>query len=286
MALRVVDAAGMTLVQDAGRPGMSSWGVGTSGAFDRRAMRQANALLGNENSSAVLESLGGGLALVATAEHAIAVTGAAGPVWLDGAPVEVGAVRRLAPGGLLRLGAPTVGLRWTLAVAGGIDTPRTLGSRARDTLSGLGPEPLDTGDLLSIGFSTAIGWGGTVPVLLPSGAISIRVVLGPRDAWFTPAAVARFLTTGWQVDALSDRVGIRLDGPVLDRRERRELLSEPMVRGSVQVTNSGRPIVLGPDHPVTGGYPVIAVVTDQDTDLLAQARPGDVIHFERTAPRP
>ncbi len=281
MSLRVLEPGPLALLQDLGRPGLAHLGVGPSGAFDRRALREANALVGNSDDRAVLEALGGGLALVATASHLVAVTGATGPLSVDGGPVAAGRALALRRGEVLRLGAPVVGLRWTVAIAGGFERPEVLGSRSFDTLASLGPAPLVAGDELAAGTGRGTSSTETFPAYLPAGELLVRVVPGPRDDWFTPAALQTLLTTPWRVDPVSDRIGVRLEGPALPRARDGELASEPVVRGSIQVTGSGRPVVLGPDHPVTGGYPVIGVVTDADTDLLAQARPGDVVRFRR-----
>lgn len=281
MSLRVLEAGPLSLVQDLGRGGLSDLGVGPSGAFDRRAMREANSLVGNLLDAAVVEALGGGLVVVATRAHVVAVTGAAGPLAVDGRPVGSGRVLALQRGQVLRLGAPAVGLRWTLAVAGGLTVPPVLGSRSTDTLASLGPEPLVAGTELTIGEPAGHVSLESYPAALAAGEVTVRVVLGPRDDWFTPAAVSTLLSAAWRVDPVSDRIGVRLDGPALERARDGELQSEPVVRGSIQVTTSGRPVVLGPDHPVTGGYPVLGVVPDADTDLLAQVRPGDVVRFRR-----
>lgn len=281
MSLRVLEPGPLSLLQDLGRVGLSDLGVGPSGAFDRRAMREANALVGNPAGATVVEALGGGLALVATSPHVVAVTGAAGPIAVDGQPVDSGRVLALRRGQVLRLGAPVVGLRWTVAAAGGFTGTPVLGSHSTDTLAALGPEPLAAGTELTVGTRVGEVSLESFPATLASGEVTVRVVLGPRDDWFTPAAVGTLLSTAWVVDPVSDRIGVRLDGPGLERDRAGELESEPVVRGSIQVTTSGRPVVLGPDHPVTGGYPVIAVVLDTDTDLLGQARPGDLVRFRR-----
>ncbi|MET0467887.1 MAG: biotin-dependent carboxyltransferase family protein [Aeromicrobium sp.] len=281
MTLRVLEPGPLSLVQDLGRPGLGDLGVGPSGAFDRRALRTANHLVGNPGDAAVVEALGGGLVLVAAAPHVVAVTGAAGPLTVDGRPVDSCRPLALKRGDVLRLGVPVAGLRWTVAVAGGIAVPPILGSRSSDTLASLGPAALTAGDEIAVGPPVGQDSLEGLPALLPAGEVVVRVVLGPRDDWFTPAAVATLFSTGWGVDPVSDRIGVRLAGPALDRARDGELESEPVVRGSIQVTTSGRPVVLGPDHPVTGGYPVIGVVLDADTDVLAQLRPGDTLRFRR-----
>lgn len=278
----VVEAPGpLTLVQDAGRPGRTHLAISTGGAFDRRALRQANTVVGNAPDAAILESLGGGLVLRATADHVVAITGAAGPVAIDGVPAETGAALHLPLGASLRLGEPVLGLRWTVAVAGGIDVAPVLGSRSRDTLARLGPEPIAAGDVLRTGRFAGRPRPEVLPAYLSARTHTIGVALGPREDWFTPSAIAALLATGWVVDPVSDRIGIRLQGPALARHHDEELSSEPVIRGSIQVTSSGRPVILGPDHPVTGGYPVIGVVADAQTDRLAQVRPGDTIRFDR-----
>lgn len=277
-----VEATGpLSLVQDAGRPGRGAWGVSPSGAFDRGALRQVNRLLGNEPGAAAIEVLGGGLALRAEESHVVAVTGAVGSVTIDGSAVTHGRAVPVAAGRVLRLGPPTTGLRTYVGVAGGFDVPAELGSRATDTLAGLGPAPLRAGDVLPTGRPSSVPDLEDVLPLGGQGELVLPVVLGPRSDWFTAAAVRRLLEEPWQVSPASDRIGVRLQGPPLDRTVTAELPSEPCVRGSIQVTADGQPIVLGPDHPVTGGYPVIGVVVDADTDRLAQARPGQVVRLRR-----
>lgn len=281
MTLRVLESGPLTTVQDAGRPGLGDLGVGPSGAFDRRARREANALVGNGPGAAVLEALGGGLALVATADHVVAVTGATGPVTVDGRPVEAGRAVAVRRGDVLRLGPPTLGLRWTVGVAGGFVVEPVLGSRSLDVLAALGPPPLTEGSVLPVGSGRGRALTETFPAYLAAGGATVRIVLGPRDDWFDDSSIATLLGSPWVVDPVSDRIGVRLEGPALTRSRSDELASEPVVRGSIQVTTSGRPVILGPDHPVTGGYPVIAVVIDADLDALAQVRPGDTVRFRR-----
>jgi len=286
MSLRVLSVTGQVLVQDLGRPGRSDLGVSPSGPFDRRAARQANRLVGNPDEAAVLEVLGA-VHLRATRDTTVALTGAPGPVDIGRSdvgqvPTDTGRAVVLRAGEDLRVASPSVGLRRVVAVAGGLVPDPVLGSRSTDTLSGLGPPPVTAGTLLPVGL------GAAAPALPPIetgvdavGDLILRLVLGPRDDWFTSAAHATLFTTGWVVSPRSDRIGVRLDGPPLERLVHGELESEPVLRGSIQVSSAGLPVVLGPDHPVTGGYPVIGVVTDTDVDLLAQAAPGRVVRFRR-----
>ena len=281
MSLLVVEPGYLTLVQDAGRPGLGAQGVGASGAFDRAAMRQVHALLGDPPEAAVLEVLAGGLRLQAEADHRLAVTGGIGPVHIDGERVEHGRAFVVHEGQDLAVGPIQLGLRAYVGVAGGVQVDPVLGSRSADTMSGLGPAKLTAGDVLEVGTPAHAAQVEDVPALLTSGATTVAAVPGPRDDWFTDDAVRTFFSTAWTVSPRSDRIGVRLEGPALEREVTDELPSEPCVRGSVQVVSAGLPVVLGPDHPVTGGYPVLAVVADDHVDRLAQVRPGEIVRFTR-----
>ncbi|PTT20180.1 allophanate hydrolase, partial [Microbacterium sp. HMWF026] len=155
-----------------------------------------------------------------------------------------------------------------------------LGSAASDSLAGLGRAPLAAGDLLSLGRPA-----GAVPVVdafpwtVPPARVDVPVGEGPRADWFAPSAWQTLTRASWTVSSRADRVGIRLDGPVLDRLRHHELPSEAMRPGAIQVPPHGRPVVLLADGPVTGGYPVIGVVPDAALDALAQVRPGDHVRF-------
>lgn len=292
MSLRVLTTGPATTVQDLGRPGHASLGVGTSGAADRAALRLANRLVGNDERAATCELTLGGLAVRAARTTVVALTGAPAPMRVDGRAVDTHRAVTVPSGGVLRVGTPPRGLRSYLAVRGGLDVPAVLGSRSRDVLAGLGPEPLAVGDVLALGATGAGSRLGAVPAVdvapvrrtLPSVGeeVRLRVVLGPRDDWFTAEAVSTLLAASWEVSARSNRIGAVLGGPPLQRcaeRDGAELPSEGVVRGSIQVPPDGRPTLFLADHPVTGGYPVIAVVTDADTDVAGQLAPGVRIAF-------
>ena len=287
--LEVLATGPLTLVLDLGRTGWAALGVGVAGAFDRGALRLANRLVGNREGAAALETVGAGLALRATSSCEVAVTGADGSLAVErnGRSIAVGrrSPLRLVAGDVMRVGPPTTGVRSYLAVRGGLTVPVTLGSGSRDTLSGLGPAPLAVGDVIAIGRgAVALPHVDQAAVRPASGPL--RIVLGPRDDWFTADAVRTLLSTPWTVTAAADRVGIRLDGPPLTRRDAaRELPSEPVVTGALQVPPDGRPVLLGPDHPTTGGYPVIAVLVDADLDRLAQVVPGQILDVREVNPR-
>ncbi|WP_324652299.1 urea amidolyase family protein [Georgenia sp. H159] len=284
-ALRVVSPGSLSLVQDLGRPGLLDLGVSPSGAADRGSAAQANRLVGNDRSAAVVETVLGGLELEAVGDHVVAVSGAPVPLAVLRDDVEVahpsGDVPFALPDGhRLRLDHPRRGLRAYVAVRGGLAVPAVLGSRSTDVLSRIGPEPLNPGTVLPVGPPppSAVALGEPARVH-PTDPVSVAVVLGPRADWVTPDSLEAFLTRGWTVTDRSNRVGVRLAGEPMQRAADAELPSEPTVAGAVQVPTDGLPVVFLADHPVTGGYPVIAVVTGAGLDLLAQVRPGQDVRF-------
>ena len=278
--LTVLASGPLTTVQDRGRPGWASIGVTRSGAADRRAAALANRLVGNDAAAAVLEVTVGGLRVRAGRTLLVAVSGASAPVTVDGRAAPFDAPLTLRPGQVLGLGNPAVGLRSYVAVRGGIGVPPVLGSRSTDTLSGLGPAPLRPGDVLPVGALAADEPVVDVaPVRAPSSRPVLRVLPGPRRDWLAPAAWTALTAEVWTVSPDSDRVGLRLAGPRLDRARTDELPSEGLVPGAVQVPPDGAPVLFLVDHPVTGGYPVLAVVTTDDLPAAAQLRPGDRVRF-------
>lgn len=292
MSLLVLRAGPSALVQDLGRPGHAALGVTGSGAADRAAAALALRCVGTDPTAAVLEILLGGFAAMTDAPAVVAVTGARTEVVVttsSGARrAATGEVLAVPAGATLEIGRPSSGVRAYLAVRGGIDAPVVLGSRSRDTLSGLGPPPVAAGDVLGIGDLVvgpwAEGWHATghAPApARPGEPVVLDVVPGPRDDLFPPEAWA-ILEGVSHVSGHADRVGVRLDpARPLTRLTGGELPSEGMVRGAVQVPTDGAPVVFGPDHPVTGGYPVIGVLTARSADAITQLLPGTPVRFRR-----
>lgn len=284
----VVKAPGPLLtVQDLGRPGLASLGVPESGALDHVALRLANRLVGNDEGAAGLEATFGGTALRARGAQVIALAGAPMPVFVNGRMHGVGAAIHVPDGALIELGAPAQGVRSYVAVRGGLAVEPVLGSASTDLLSGLG-RPLEEGDELPVGATPALAVPAIdhAPTRTPtSGAVELRAILGPRHDWFTEQAQKTLFQTSWTVDQRSNRVGLRLDGPQLEREVEDELPSEGTVAGAVQVPGNGRPVIFLADHPVTGGYPVIAVVVTVDLPKAAQVAPGQEIRL-RLLPAP
>jgi biotin-dependent carboxylase-like uncharacterized protein len=286
--LHVEEAGPLTTVQDLGRPGLASLGVPESGALDPRALKLANRLVGNPEEAPGLEVTFGGLRLTACRPVVFAVTGAPVSVTVDGAAAGLGCAVSVPAGSTLRLGPPRYGVRSYLALRGGVLADRVLGSASTDLLAGIGA-PLADGDDLDVGAApdTDVPVVDAVPLSTPTGEeLVLRVVLGPRDDWFTDEAVELLLDSEWTVESRSNRIGIRLTGPTLQQRRKRELPSEGTIAGSLQVPHNGQPTLFLADHPITGGYPVIAVVHTADLSRLAQARPDQTVRFRRvSAPR-
>lgn len=278
-SLRVHATGPLALVQDLGRPGLGGIGVGRSGAADRRALSAANRALANDPGEAAVEVTFGGLDVEVVGEGIwLCVSGAPCAVTVDARQVGSHAVVHAGVGSRVALGAPTSGLRSYLAVRGGIAVEPVLGSRARDVLSELGPPPLAEGDLLPVGVPlTRFPCVDSVGVPAVEEVPVLRAVRGPRDTWVRDADA--LVTTDWQVTERSNRVGMRLSGGRLAPARDEQLPSEGAWRGGVQVPPSGQPVLFLADHPVTAGYPVVAVVIDQDVDRAAQVRPGQTVRF-------
>jgi biotin-dependent carboxylase-like uncharacterized protein len=273
----VVRQAGpLTTVQDLGRPGWAHLGVPLAGAVDRAALRAANRLVGNASAAAVLETTLVGPELLAEQDLVVAVTGGRCAVTVDGDAVPFGCAVGVRRGGTLALGPVTSGVRSYLAVRGGLDVLRVLGSRSTCTLSGLRPAPLAVGARLAVG--TGIE-GAVTAEGLPEIADEpvLRLVPGPRDDAFADPGL--LLRSSYVVTESSDRIGVRLEGAALQRLSAAELPSEGMVPGAVQVPPDGQPIVFLANCPTTGGYPVVGVVVPQDLAHAAQARPGTTVRF-------
>jgi KipI family sensor histidine kinase inhibitor len=288
--LEVVRPGPLATVQDLGRHGYGAVGVPPSGAADPESLITANRLAGNPDGAAGLELTLGRAVFRCLGDAVIATAGA--PAVVTVTPEAGGPAAEIAPGSpfsvkngsLVRIGPPSIGLRSYIAVAGGIATPAVLGSRSADLLSGLGGGPLRSGDRLPVGPADAAAAPRPAAADRREHRFSgitrqLRVIPGPRLDWFGPGALAALRGEPYQVSPASNRTGLRLRGPVVQRAGDAELASEGMVTGSLQVPHDGQPILLLADHPTTGGYPVIAVLAGADIGLAAQLRPGDLVSF-------
>ncbi len=269
-AIEVLSPGMLTTVQDLGRPGLAHLGVPPSGAVDSRSLERGNRLVGNDRDAAALEATLIGPRLRFRRAALVAISG----------PGRDERAFEVAAGDELDVGRLEQGARAYVCVRGGIAVAPVLGSRSTDLLTGLGPAPLRAGDLLAVGAEPRTAPRPVAPLSLDVEPV-LHVHPGPRDDWFAPDAIETLVGTAWRVSPDSNRVGIRLEGPALRRARTEELLSEGVVTGALQVPPSGLPILLLNDHPTTGGYPVLAVVSSEDLPLAGQLRPGDRVSFRR-----
>jgi KipI family sensor histidine kinase inhibitor len=294
-ALEVRATGLQTVFQDLGRHGQAGQGLSSSGAMDQAACKAANRLVGNPSDSACLETVNGGLTLCSKGETVVAITGADAQISVTASTGECGSAARyaamaLADGDVLKLGEPTAGTRCYVAVRGGFEVVPVLGSCATDTLARVGPDPVAVGDRLAVRpvvHGAVVALPQAAPSDLPTTQtdITLDVVLGPRTDWFTPEALAHLCTQRWRVTPQLNRVGIRLEGEIgLARAIDRELPSEGTVLGAIQVPASGQPVLFMADHPVTGGYPVIAVVAPYHLDRAGQIPVNAWVRFNPIRP--
>ena len=303
MSLRVLRAGMLTTVQDLGRTGFQQYGVIVSGVMDPRSLRIANLLVGNPQQAAGLEITLMGPTLLFEQDSVIAITGAdlsprinqlVVPAWR---PVWVRA------GSQLDFGAPQFGCRVCLAIAGGIDVPLVMNSRSTclpAQLGGYRGRSLLIDDSLPVGSASAqaiqrirqlaqaasaqsmnsVTWFAGMDLANYAKEPTIRVIPGSQYDWFTAASQKTFLSETFCISPQSDRMGFRLSGPVLQQQKPRELLSEAVTFGTIQVPADGHPIILMADRPTTGGYAKIAQVIAVDLPVLAQMKPGSKVRFQ------
>lgn len=275
MTLTVVRALGLVTVQDLGRPGRMHEALPPGGALVRGALIAANRAAGNPDGAAAIEILGT-LTVRAEADVVVAVSAAAPP----GAALVP---RPLRAGDELAISSEPSRAAY-LALRGGVDAPLVLGGRCAHLSAGIG-KLLRAGDRLSPAApaapaaldSHAAPGGLTAPA--PPAPPLIRVIAGPDLDAFDAAALAALTSAPYRILPTSDRVGTRLAGPALPRRPDHAERSRPMVRGALEVPRDGAPIVLGPEHPTTGGYPILAVISHDDLDLFFSVRLGGEVRF-------
>jgi KipI family sensor histidine kinase inhibitor len=273
--LLIENAGLLSFVQDRGRLGVAGLGVPRAGGADPYGLRIANRLVGNAEDAAVIEATARGPVLRFSAPAHVAVVGTA-EVQIDGLSVPGDSIVPVSAGQTMTTGDVHRGLRSYIAVGGGIDVPTVLGSRSSDVLCGLGAGALRAGDVLGLGRPGRPA--GRRQTHAPKAPAPLRVMVGPDV--FPTATVEHLISTTWDVDPSSDRIGIRLTAGQSPIVPTPTIASRGMVTGAIQVPPDGRPIVLLCDHATVGGYPVIATVVTADLGILGQLRPGDTVHFE------
>lgn len=298
MTLSVLRAGFFTTVQDRGRRGFQSVGVSLGGALDRHAMRVANILAGNEEGAAGLEITMGKVRLRFADQRVVSWCGGAFDVQLNDRPLPPGRPGLIDAGEELRIIAPEAAGRAWLAIAGGIDVPVVLGSRATDVrahFGGLNGRALRDGDNLSLGKPSLTAtrlaallreqriaeWGVQSDWAGSMARIGfLRVVPGAHWNQFSLEHRRQFYRASFSVMPESDRMGLRLEGTKMERMDQRSLQSEAVAPGTIQVPPAGDPILLLGDCQTLGGYPKIAHVITVDLSIAAQLRPGDPVRFQ------
>lgn len=279
MSALIVERAGPAIsVQDEGWTGTLASGLSRGGAADRRALAEANALLG-QSGAAVLEMAGVGGRFKAEAPLRIALTGARMQATLDGAPLLWNAVHRVEAGQLLELGAVIQGVFGYLGIGGGVQTPQFLGSRSTHRASGLG-HVVQAGDRLELGADPK---PDRIGLALPARAVSnkpIRLVPTAHTALFGEAVLERFQATEFTRAAQGNRQGVGLESDESFALEGGQSIpSETVIAGDIQVPGQGAPLALLADCQTTGGYPRIAAILPCDLPRVAQAMAGEVLRF-------
>ncbi len=288
--IKVISAGPLLTIQDAGRYGYMAYGIGESGVMDRRAYQIANRLVGNDHGEAVLEATLMGPGLEFLEDTVIAITGADMEPTLDDSKVGLYEAIPVKKGQVLHMGFAKTGCRSYIAVAGGIDVPQVFGSRSTNLkchMGGLHGGPVKNGDLLptkklSFFKKIKISRGGSkVTPTMYTNQVRVRVIPGPQDDCFSDQGLQSFYSGEYKVSPQSDRMGIRLEGNEVESKQGTDIISDGIVFGSIQITSSGKPIILMADHQTTGGYAKIGTVVTEDLPLLAQVRPGDQVQFEK-----
>jgi KipI family sensor histidine kinase inhibitor len=285
-SITVIEPGLLSTIQDGGRWGHQASGVPVSGAMDWIAYRTANAIVGNEPGSAAVEATLAGPKLRFDQRTTFAIAGADFGATLDGVRVPHCAAVSAPAGGVLRFNAPVSGARTYVAVDGGIDVPRVLGSRSTHLLSRMGGtqgRTLLQGDRLGLGVETAPQRRRKpIPEASAygrSGGARLRVIPGPQTEYFPSEALDTLQQRRFIVSPKSNRMGYRLQGDPIRALRDQEMISDAAFTGAIQVPPSGEPILLMADRQTTGGYPQLAVVITADIPLAAQLAPGNWVEF-------
>ncbi len=279
---KVVFAGPLVSFQDLGRIGHLRFGVSPSGPMDRFAHGAAQTMVGNRtNETAIEVSLGGLILECIEGETTFAAAGGGFSVICGAAQNEGWIAQRVLRGDKITLRAGSWGSWAYVAFAGQIEVDTWLGATATHSMSGFGAGALQAGMEFSVKDAEVRERreGQYTCPACAKPASDVHVVIGPQDQHFDPASVQLFTSQSYALTDAYDRMGVRLTGPTLSLLNALSIPSEPIVRGSVQVSGDGVPTVLLADHQTTGGYPKVATVVSRDVDRLTQLRAGDALRF-------
>jgi len=274
---------GYLTLQDQGRIGYANIAVPSSGAFDKKSHQLANRVIGNFPNACAIESLRSSFEFVSDAELVISVTGAPASVQVDGREYEMSRAIQVPSGSAVSVASGNLGMRTYLAIRGGIVGEMIMGSCSFDELSQIGTQPIKTGDKFAIeNHVTGPISGDYVPGSVITGLNTVELEAMPAPRWNGFSNSEILFASEYEVTSSVNRVGLRLSGPELNWNSKSRLASEGVVTGAIQIPVDGMPLIFGPDHPTTVGYPVIAVVSRNSLDILAQSAPGTTVRFKRS----
>ncbi len=283
-AMTILSPGPLSTVQDEGRFGYMSTGFSPGGAMDTKAAKTANILVGNAPMDGVIEMTVMGLSAQFSCDTLVAITGADMVPELNGEAVPMYRAIPVHAGDTLTMKLAKSGMRAYLAVAGGFDLPTSMGSMSTNlkcALGGMEGRKLQRGDVLPLR-RTIPSFPKDVRATSPetySKALTVRVILGPQDDFFTKKGLETFLSCAYVVTDKSDRMGVRLDGEKIENKNGVDIISDGIATGSIQIPASGTPIIMMADRQTTGGYAKIATVISADLPKIAQAAPGTEIRF-------
>ena len=288
MAVEVLDAGFLTTVQDLGRFGYTHLGISPAGAADPLSLRIANRLVGNDANAPALEMTLMGAALRFNEATVVAIAGAKCEVSIGGGSGPLHAALPVPAGAILSCGNITAGARTYIAMQGGIEVALVMGSASTDLRGGFGGQQgrkLQAGDVLQIGRRQTASVARLKPEALDALHCSgpVRLTRGAQQSWFGEETFERLFTVPYVVSEQSDRAGLRLKGEPLQPRIRRQLLTDGIPLGAIQVPPDGQPIILFVDLQSTGGYPKIANVISTDLHRIGQLRPRDAVRFQEVS---
>ena len=287
MGIKIIKAGLLTTIQDMGRYGYQETGMSVSGVMDTRSASLANILAGNDENEGVIEVTMMGPTIEFTADNIIAVTGGDLGAALDGAPLTTYKAILVKAGQTLSFAAPKAGARAYIAFAGGLDVPVVMGSKSTNLKSKIGGHEgrkLEAGDEIAFAApKTVLSNMEERQMKAPDFSArthEIRVVLGPQDDCFPQSSIDTFFNGEYTISNEYDRMGCRMQGPVIKHKVGGDIITDGISFGAVQVPSHGNPIVMMADHQTTGGYTKIGNVISVDLPILAQCMPGHKIHFK------
>ncbi|TJX14209.1 biotin-dependent carboxyltransferase family protein [Tissierella creatinini] len=285
--IRFIKSGLFTTIQDKGRWGYQQFGMPVAGAMDNFASRVANLLVGNDENEALLETTFMGPEIEFDCHEIIAITGANMKPKINGDPVAMWTSIPVSKGDKLSFESAVTGLRGYIAFSRIIKVPEIMGSKStyiRGKLGGLEGRKITNGDELTLGEKTLSDTGTYIPknfIPIYPKEYTLRIILGPQDDYFTEEGIQTFLNSTYKITSEADRMGYRLDGPLITHKKGADIISDGIVFGSVQVPGSGLPIIMMSDRGTTGGYTKIATVVTPDLSILAQMAPGTTLTFEK-----